>query len=324
MADLIGGVWKLVAIQPVTNILLVLSHYLFNNFGLAIIALTIVIKGLTQPLSMKQLRSTKAMQEIQPKMAELQKKYGNDRQRMMKEQVALYKQMGVSPAGCLLPVMLQLPVWIALYQSISRVLAILPEDFLELSQYLYSWPVLYSRLPPPRSFLWLDLALPDKIWVLPILVGVTMWVQQKQIETISADPQQRSQQRMMLWSMPLMFSVLTLSFPSGLALYWVASNMITIVTQYFITGLGGLAKITLSNPLESFKKSPVRRMSPMISKPAPVATETAEVNTAQEEGMNDDEESGNKRQDSRRSSTKRTGTSKRQSRRNKGNRSKGR
>ena len=105
-----------------TNILIVLSNYLFNSFGLAIIALTIIVRGLMYPLTLRQLRATKAMQTLQPKLAVLQKKYAKDKQKLAKEQMKLYKESGVSPAGCLLPMLIQLPVWIALYQSIIRVL----------------------------------------------------------------------------------------------------------------------------------------------------------------------------------------------------------
>lgn len=320
MSGLIGTIWKLIAIQPVTNILIVLTNVLFSNFGLAIIALTIIIKLLTHPLNMRQVRSTKAMQDIQPKLTELQKKYGRDRQRFLQEQMALYKEAGISPTGCMLPLLIQFPVWFALYQSIIRVLAVAPEDLLELSQYLYSRPIIYANLPLPHQFLWLDLALPDRYWVLPILVGITMWLQQKQIETPSRDPQQQSQQRMMLWTMPMMFAIFTLSFPSGLAIYWVASNIITIITQYLVAGWGGLATIGISNPFAQAKK-PVRRKTPVISAPAPVATEITEISTTQEEGLSD-EESRDKRQDSGGGGPKRPGTSRHQTGRYKGRRSK--
>ena len=97
------------------NILIVLTHFLFNNFGLAIIALTLIVNGLMLPLTLKQVRASKAMQEMQPKIAELKKKYGKDKEKMAREQMKLYKESGVSPAGCLLPMLIQMPIWIALY-----------------------------------------------------------------------------------------------------------------------------------------------------------------------------------------------------------------
>lgn len=231
--------WDLIILQPMTNVLIVLSNYLFSSFGFTIIVLTIIIRAALYPLTAKQLKSSKSMQELQPKIAELQKKYGKDRQKLASEQMKLYKESGMNPAGCMLPMLIQMPIWIALYQSIIMVLAAAPEGLLNLSRYLYAWPTVFSVLPLNNSFLWLDLATPDTL--LALLVGGTMWVQQKMVTPVTADPSQQSQTRMMLWMMPLMFAFLSLSFPSGLALYWVVSNIISIVTQYFVTGWGALA-----------------------------------------------------------------------------------
>ena len=100
--------------------------------------------------------------------------------------------------------------------------------------------MVYSALPLNSIFLWLDLVKPDI--PIAIIVGATMWLQQKMVTPTTADPQQRAQSQMMLWMMPLMFGFLAMSFPSGLALYWVISNVITIVMQYFtVGGWGGLA-----------------------------------------------------------------------------------
>ncbi|MFH1032519.1 MAG: YidC/Oxa1 family membrane protein insertase [Chloroflexota bacterium] len=237
----IGEIWDLIILSPLINVLIVVSHYLWSNFGLAIIVLTIVIRALMYPLTFKQLQSSKAMQSIQPKMAELQKKYGRDKQQLAREQMRLYKEAGMSPTGCLGPMIIQMPIWIALYQAIIRVSAIAPEDFLNLSRHLYSsWSLVFSTVPLDGKFLWLDLAMPDAWLILPILVGVTMWIQQKMTMLPNADPRQQQQAQMMLWIMPLMFAYLTLQFPSGLALYWVISNIISIVMQYFVTGWGGL------------------------------------------------------------------------------------
>jgi YidC/Oxa1 family membrane protein insertase len=232
--------WDIIAIQPVVNVLIVLSHYLFNNPGLAIILLTIVVNLIILPVTLKQIKSSKAMQDIQPKLAELQKKYAKDKQKLAQEQMALYKQAGMNPAGCLLPLLIQMPVWLALYQAIVRVLGSTPEDFLNLSRYLYNWPIAYSALPLGQQFLWFNLGLPDPTYILPILVGATMWVQQKMVTVSNPDPRQQQQSQMMLWLMPIIFAFFTLQFPSGLALFWVVSSIMRIVIQYFVTGWGGL------------------------------------------------------------------------------------
>jgi len=249
--EIIGGIWTAVAMQPMINILIVMSNWLFGSFGLAIIGLTIIVRGLMFPLTIKQLRATKAMQSIQTKIAELQKKYGKDKEKIAKEQMRLYKESGVSPAGCLIPMLVQLPVWIALFWSIMRVLAVTPEQFLGLSQYLYSWSAVYSMVPLSNSFLGLNLA--EGNILVAIVVGSTMWAQQKMVITPAADPKKKAQSQMMLWTMPLMFGLLSLTLPSGLALYWTVSNIITIIIQYFVTGWGGLAGLVAWRPASRSK-----------------------------------------------------------------------
>ena len=182
----IGEIWNFIAMQPMINILIALSHYLYNSFGLAIIALTITVRFGMYPLTMKQLRASKAMQELQPKLAELQRKYAKDKQALAREQMRMYKESGVSPMGCLVPMLVQMPIWIALFWSVIKVLAVTPEDFLGLSQYLYSWPIVHSMLPLANQFLWLNLAEPNTL--LAILVGGTMWLQQKMMMSPTADP----------------------------------------------------------------------------------------------------------------------------------------
>lgn len=220
------------------NTLIVMSHYLAGNFGLAIIALTVIINLLMLQLTLKQIRSTKAMQGLQPRLAELQQKYGKDKQKMAHEQMRLYKESGVKPAGCAITMVIQFPVWIALYRSIMLSLAAAPEGLLNLSKYLYAWPVLYAALPLSQDFMGMNLADPN--FILAILVGATMWLQQKMSMTTPTDPKQRSQSQMMLWMMPLLFAFLALSFPSGLSLYWASTSIVRIVIQYRVTGWGGI------------------------------------------------------------------------------------
>ncbi len=294
----IGEIWNLIILQPAINVLIVLSHNLFGSFGLAIIALTIVVNGLMLWLTLKQIRASKAMQELQPKLAELQKKHAKDKEKLAKEQMRLYKESGISPAGCLVPMLIQMPIWVALYQSIIRLLAVTPEDFLGLSQYLYSWPVVYSILPLGKEFLWGLLNLAEPNMFLAILVGGTMWVQQKMVTPTTADPKQQTQSRMMLWMMPLMFGFICLTFPSGLALFWVTSSIIRIVIQYFVTGWGGLVKETTTKPAGKDKKYK-RRIAQVEEKPSEYADTGADIvepTSGQEEGL-DYGKSGDKRQD---------------------------
>jgi len=290
----IGAIWDLIILQPVINSLIWLSDVLFSNFGLTIIVFTVFIRICMYPLTKRQLRATKGMQELQPKLKELQKKYGKDKQAMAKEQMKLYKESGLNPAGCMLPMLVQLPVWIALYQSIIRVLAVTPEGFLSLSRYLYAWPVVFLTLPLANNFLWLDLAVPDAF--IAVLVGGTMWIQQKMAMPITSDPRQQAQSQMMLWMMPMLFAFFCLSFPSGLSLYWLASNVISIVMQYFVTGWGALAPGRTRTPGDR-DKGLKRRISieEVHRDEAPLEADIVVTDTAPEEPGS--AESEDKRQD---------------------------
>lgn len=238
------GAWHFLILEPVLNVLIALSQVLFGQFGLAIIALTVIVRLISWPLNKRQLKSTKAMQDMQPKMQELQKKYGKNQKKLQEEMMKLYKEAGVNPLGCLWPMLIQFPIWIALYQSIMRSMAATPENLLSLHQHLYSWEIVRQAIPLSSQFLWLDLSRPDPYFILAIFVGGTMWVQQKMTTAPAVDPKQQSTARMMTVMMPFMFGILTLMFPSGLALFWAVSNVIGIVSQYFFAGGWGHLKIS--------------------------------------------------------------------------------
>ncbi len=124
------GLFDIVLLQPMLNFLVLLSGYLFNSFGLAIVVLTIIVRLLTMPLTMKQLHSTRAMQSIQPKMKELQKKYAKDKQKLSQETMKLYKEEGVNPIGCAFPMLVQFPIWIGLYRRLFKGWELLPKTLL--------------------------------------------------------------------------------------------------------------------------------------------------------------------------------------------------
>lgn len=233
--------WNLIILDPTLNGLIALSSILENSFGLAIIGLTIVVRLILYPLTKRQLKSTKAMQGMQPKMQELQKKYSRDKQKLQQEMMQLYKEAGVNPIGCMWPMLVQFPVWIALYQSIMKALATTPNNLLDLASHLYSWQVVNQAIPLNSHFLWLDLGGQGDL-ILAIIVGGTMWVQQKMTTAPSSDPRQQSTSQMMLLMMPFMFGIFVLMFPAGLALFWAISNIIGIITQYYITGGWGYLK----------------------------------------------------------------------------------
>lgn len=257
--------WNTVILEPVLNSLIALTTMVADNFGLAIIVLTVIVRLALYPLTVRQTRSTKAMQSLQPKLQELQKKYAKNKQKLQQETMKLYKEAGINPMGCLWPMLIQLPIWIALYQSIMQALAATPENLLNLSQHLYSWSMVGQAVPLNEHFLWLQLSKPDMF--IAILVGGTMWVQQKMVTAPATDPRQQSMTQMTTLMMPLMFGFFAMSFPSGLSLYWVISNIIGIVIQYFVTGgWGYLTTPSAPKPAPARKISPAEQESPTIKK----------------------------------------------------------
>jgi YidC/Oxa1 family membrane protein insertase len=134
--------------------------------------------------------------------------------------------------------LVQFPIWIALFQSIRSTLGSTPEKLVDLSQQLYPWSYLRTSVPLEKQFLWMNMGEPDGTLIMAVLVGASTWVQQRMTTptSASADPQQQQMNNMMLWMMPLMFAFFTLQFPSGLALYWVSTNCVGVVLQYFYQG----------------------------------------------------------------------------------------
>jgi YidC/Oxa1 family membrane protein insertase len=169
--------WNLIFLNPILNFLILLSGVLFSNFGLAIIALTIIVRLVILPLTLKQLRSSRAMsdgmRELQPKLQQIQKKYAKNKVKLQQETMKLYKEAGINPMGCLTSPMLitmiiQMPIFFAVYRAIIQATAITPQDFLGLSEHLYSWSIVQQALPVSEKFLWLHLASPDPYFLIPI------------------------------------------------------------------------------------------------------------------------------------------------------------
>jgi YidC/Oxa1 family membrane protein insertase len=250
-------------INPFITILLFLYQVLGGNVVLAIVVFTILVRLATMPLTLKQQRSTKAMQELQPELKRIQEKYKNDRERAAQAQMELYRQYGVNPlAGCL-PLLIQFPILIGLYRAIVATLAATPLELLDLSGRLWV-PSLASQVPLQSHWLWLNLAVPDPLYILPVLVVITTWLQQKLLmpATPSSSGGGQSDQaaamsRQMMTIMPLMFGVFSLSFASGLSIYFIASNLIGIA-QYAAMGRIDFRRLTGRVPEEETPKVVVR------------------------------------------------------------------
>lgn len=246
-------------LNPFVTVLTWLYSVLNNDIVLAIIVLTVIIRLLTYPLLARQQESSRKMQQLQPRLKKLQEKYKNDREKLSEAQMKLYKEHGVNPVGGCLPLVVQFPILIGLYQSISFALAATPFQLVDLSERLLI-PGLDPLIPLQRIWLGMDLTLPPTTnppyaLILPLLVLITTWLQSK--VTMGANQQTKSDSddedsspggqaqamtQSMTTIMPLMFGFFSLSFSVGLSIYFVTSNIMGII-QYSPQGRDVLNKI---------------------------------------------------------------------------------
>ncbi|MCX5848630.1 MAG: membrane protein insertase YidC [Deltaproteobacteria bacterium] len=183
-------------------------HQYFSNYGVAIIMLTILIKIIFWPLGNISYKSMKEMQKLQPKLAELKEKYKNDQAKIGQETMALYKAHKVNPLGGCLPILIQIPVFIGLYNTL-----------------LYAIELRHSPF-----FWWIqDLSAKDPYYITPIIMGATQFIQQKMTPTVG-DPMQAK----IMLLMPIIFTFIFLNFPSGLVIYWLVNNILSIGQQIYI------------------------------------------------------------------------------------------
>src|SRR3972149_5883978 len=235
--------WDTIILNPMINALLLIYDLLWNNFGVAIIVFTIIIRLITLPLTMQQTRSQQKMQQLQgsKKWQDMQKKYKDDKQKLQQEQLSLYKEIGFNPLSGCLPLLIQFPIIIGLYQAITRTLAATPVQLLDLSKHFYPFiPGLASLIPLHNRFLWIpDLGAPERLFlpflpafgipVLTILVFITTWLSTKLTTPVTTgDSQSASMGKMMSWYMPILLAWFSYSFAAGLAIYFVVSNVLQI------------------------------------------------------------------------------------------------
>ena len=200
--------WFTFASKPLFALLSWL-HDMFGNWGWSIIALTLIIRTVLYPLTYKGMMSMQKIKEISPKIKEIQAKYKSDPQRMNAAVMDMYKKHGANPLGGCLPMLLQIPIFFALYRVLLNT----------------------AELQGAPFALWItDLSRMDNFYVLPILMGASMYLQQKLTPTTITDP---IQQKIFMY-LPLVMTVFFVTFPSGLVLYWLVNNMFSIAQQYYI------------------------------------------------------------------------------------------
>lgn len=219
--------WLWFISQPLFKLLKFL-HGFIGNWGFSIIAITFIVRGVMYPLTKAQYTSMAKMRLLQPKLQAMRERIGDDKQRMSQEMMALYKSEKVNPLGGCFPLLIQMPIFLALY-------------------YMLMGSVELRHAP---FALWIhDLSAQDPYYILPILMGVTMFFIQKMSPTTVTDPMQ---QKIMTY-MPVIFTVFFLWFPSGLVMYYIVSNLVTILQQQLIyRGLEkrGLHSREKNNPVD--------------------------------------------------------------------------
>ncbi|MBU2978439.1 membrane protein insertase YidC [Alteromonas sp. C1M14] len=189
--------------------LLQFIHSMVGNWGVAIILITVIVKGAMYPLTKKQYESMARMRNLAPKMQQLKDRFGDDKQKMSQAMMELYRKEKVNPMGGCLPIILQMPIFLALYWVLLESVELRHADF----------------------FLWItDLSVKDPYFVLPVLTGASMWLLQKLQPTTVSDPMQQK----IMQFMPVAMSIFFLWFPAGLVLYWLVSNIITLVQAKLI------------------------------------------------------------------------------------------
>ena len=228
-------------------------HSFIGNMGWSIIAMTIFLKAVLFPLAYKSYASMAKMKELQPQMEKLKEKAGDDRQKMQKEMMELYKREKVNPAAGCLPILLQIPIFFSLYKVIFVTLELRHQPWV-------GW-IKDLSAPDPTSILnlfgLLPFAVPDpdsllailNLGILPILLGISMWLQQK-LNPAPADP---AQQMIFAW-MPWVFMFMLGNFASGLVLYWITNNTITFIQQYLIMRSHGYTPDVFGNIRKSFSR----------------------------------------------------------------------
>lgn len=204
----ISGIYGL--LKDVIEAMLVFMHNLTGNFGLAIIGVTILMKIILLPLTLKQDKSMKSMKKLQPELDKLKEKYKGDPKMLNQKTMELYQQHKVNPAGGCLPLLVQLPILWALFGVLRG--GIVPQD---------------------STFLWMELVKPDPFYILPVLNGVVSFVQQKVMGS-SDNPQMKN----MMYMFPIMMVFISYKMPAGLQIYWLTSSLAGVIQQYLIMKRG--------------------------------------------------------------------------------------
>jgi len=209
-----NGIWDKYFVNPLSMTLDFFADVLFGNYGLSIIFTTILVRLLVLPLMIKQIKSNKAMQGLQPEIKEIKEKYKDNSQKINEETMKLFQKNNVNPLSGCFPLLVQMPILIAFYHAIMRNPSI-----------------------KDASFLYLQLGQPDPYYILPILAAITTYFSTKTMNSgVATTPQAAQQQKLMSYLMPAMILFFSIQFASALTLYWITGNLFTIAQNKLIRG----------------------------------------------------------------------------------------
>lgn len=270
--ETVSLVFNGVLIAPILNLLLAI-HKVFEtigapgSLGLSIIGLTVIVRAILWPLTAKQLESAKKMADLRPKLEEIKRRHGSDKIRLQQEHLALYKEHGVNPASGCLPLLLQIPIFIALYQVLIQLLSSQTNGdvLVKINQVAYH-PSLKISSSLDSSFLGFNLAQKPAEWsqvgvvllAIPVITGLLQFVQSKMMAPKKESSQSLTKEKagkgkeeelmtqvqtQMTFLMPVMIAVFSYGFPLGLSLYWNTFTAFGIIQQYLVSGFGGLVDV---------------------------------------------------------------------------------
>jgi YidC/Oxa1 family membrane protein insertase len=235
--------WNAV-VALLVNAMIFIYGLVGQNFGIALILFTILIRVITWPLNAQQMKGAAAMQAFQndKEWQDIQKKYAKDKEKLAQEQMRLYRERGINPFGSCLPTLIQFPILFALIPAITYSIGSSPLSLLKLARFMYPFQDVASLIPLNSKFLWMDLGLPERtialgvaIPVLALIVALTTYVQTKLTTSTGTNDRAAATTRMMSLYMPVMLFMFSINYASGLAVYFITSNILAIV-QYAMMG----------------------------------------------------------------------------------------
>jgi YidC/Oxa1 family membrane protein insertase len=254
--------WETIIVNPFTNALLMIYKLIGGNFGVAIILFTILIRLITHPLMVSQIKGSSKMQEMQgsKEWQVIQKKYKGDKEKLAQEQMKFYKEIGYNPLSSCLPSIIQIPIIFGLYQSIMRALAPSPMQLLTLTRTVYPIFKIADLVPLNSKFLWMNLGQPERVYMfsvaiplLAVIVAITTYVQSKVTMPASTNPNDQGAMmgKMMVLYMPLLLGYFALTFASGLSVYFITGNLLSIAQYAWVGKVNWSALIPGKKPVQA-------------------------------------------------------------------------